>query len=339
MTLYIDRKYISLLSPKLERFTQKSENLWNFRCPYCGDSQKNKLKSRGYIYRKKSNLFYMCHNCGVSISVGNFIKYMDGNLYKEYVLEKFKNDNGDNTPKPDFNALKTTSMLREKFSSTKLDIPSINELNDEHIAKKYLIKRQIPKEYFTKIHYAENFKTFIDRLIPEHGKNLYEEPRLVFPFRDEKNILLGVQGRALGKSAVRYITIRTHEEAKKVYGLDRVDISRRVYIVEGPIDSMFLENSLAMMDAALYRANQMIDADDMVYVYDNEPRNKQIVQNMERTISMGHRICIWPKNVVEKDINDMILAGYTGSQVQSIIDTSTFEDLRARMEFDLWRKM
>jgi len=339
MSLYTDKKFVSFLSPKLDRFSQKSEFLWNCRCPYCGDSQKNKLKSRGYIYRKKSNLFYMCHNCGASTTLSNLLKLIDNSLYQEYVMERFKGESTGNVAKPDFNALKTNIQLAEKFNSNKINLDSIEKLNDNHIAKVYLKKRQIPEQYYSKIYFAENFKTFVDGLFLDHNKILYEEPRIVFPFYDEKNILQGIQGRAIGASKIRYITIKAHESAKKVYGLDTVDFSKRIYVVEGPIDSLFLDNAIALMDASLYKASPLIGKADFVFIYDNENRNKQIVQNMEKTIALGHKICIWPKNIVEKDINDMILAGYTKSELQSIIDSNTFGNLRAKMEFELWHKM
>jgi len=223
----------------------------------------------------------MCHNCGASTTLSNLLKLIDNSLYQEYVMERFKGESTGNVAKPDFNALKTNIQLAEKFNSNKINLDSIEKLNDNHIAKVYLKKRQIPEQYYSKIYFAENFKTFVDGLFLDHNKILYEEPRIVFPFYDEKNILQGIQGRAIGASKIRYITIKAHESAKKVYGLDTVDFSKRIYVVEGPIDSLFLDNAIALMDASLYKASPLIGKADFVFIYDNENRNKQIVQNME----------------------------------------------------------
>jgi len=334
MSLYIDIKFISLLSPKLEKFTRKSEYLWNFRCPICGDSTKNKLKMRGYIYRRKSDLFYTCHNCGASVSFGNFLKTLDASLYKQYQLERFKNESSGNVTKPDFSLVKTKPLFDNK---PKICLPTIESLNDDHSAKQFVIKRKIPKEHWINLYYANDFKEFVHKILPDYDKILVaEEPRLIIPFYDENKNLLGFQGRALSNSKIRYITIKVSDDNLKVYGLDKLDKSKRIYVVEGPIDSMFLDNAIAAMDASLYNVILSVGNHDYVFVYDNEPRNVEVCKHMKRTIELGKNICIWPKNIQEKDINDMILAGHSP---QSIIDSNTFNNHRAMLEFATWKKV
>ena len=334
MSLYIDRKFVSFLAPRLQGFHQKSDYLWNFRCPICGDSQTNKRKMRGYIYRRKSNLFLSCHNCGASMSFGNLLKHMDHSLYNEYQMERFKNESNGNTPKPDF----SLAMEKPVFNTKKrICLPTIESLDNDHSAKKYMVKRKIPKEYLAKTYYANDFKEFIDDLMHGHDKELRsEDPRIVIPFYDENKNLLGVQGRAVGESKVKYITIKIADENQKVFGLDTLDKTRTIYVVEGPIDSMFLENSIAMMDATLYNAISYVGNYDYVFVYDNEPRNKDVIRHMKRTIDLGQKICIWPKNIKEKDINAMVLAGLSP---QSVIDSNTFQNQQAMLEFTMWTKV
>lgn len=335
MALFIDRKFMSLVSPKLEKFAQKNDYIWNFRCCFCGDSKKNKVKARGYVYRKKNDLFFMCHNCGTSTSFGKFLKAIDPLLYKEYQLERYKNDSHSNVKLPDFSLAKDKPV----FNKT-INLPSIDSLPDNHPAKIFVTKRRIPQEKNKNIFYAQDFSAFIDEILPDNNKNLYKnDERIVIPFYDEKNILQGVQGRAIGKSEIRYITITISEEVKKVYGLNTVDFTKKIYVVEGPIDSFFLQNSIAMMDASLYRATVSVGRYDYVFIYDNEPRNKDIVKHMKKTIDLGHNICIWPKDLKEKDINDMILAGRSSSEIQNIIDKNTHSDLRAKLEFENWKKI
>jgi len=336
MSVFIDRKYISLLSPKLDKFHQKSEYLWNFRCPICGDSQKNKLKMRGYVYRRKSDLFFTCHNCSTNLSFGNLLKTMDASLYKEYQMERFKNESGGNTAKPDFSKFICNPIFNKKI---KIDLPDIDSLSEDHVAKVYIKRRNIPVERYSEIFYARNFREFILNLIPDYDKTLYEEERIVIPFYDENKDLLGVQGRALVNSKIKYITVKLHDDNMKVFGLDKLNKSRRVYVVEGPIDSMFLDNSIATMDASLYNIVPTLGSLDYVFIYDNEPRNKEIVKKMNKTIEMDLNICIWPTDIVSKDINEMISVEFKQSAlIQSIIDTRTFSGLRARLEFETWRK-
>ena len=336
MSLYIDRKFVSLVSTKLERFKQKSEYLWNFRCPICGDSHKNKLKTRGYFYRRKSDLFFQCHNCGTSLSIGNFLKTIDRSLYREYQLERYKNESTGNVAKPDFSMAKSKPVFN---TQAKINLPTIDSLHEEHAAMQYLLKRKIPREHFSQIYFAENFKAFVLEMLPNYDKTLYNEQRIIFPFYDKDKKLLGFQGRALNDSKIKYITVKMDEDFQKIYGLDRVDLTKRIYVVEGPIDSLFLKNSLATMDASLYNISLLLGNLDYVFIHDNEPRNAAIVKQMAKTISQNKNIFIWPQNVAEKDINDWIMTGATASEIQSIIDRNTFTDLRAKLEFERWKKL
>jgi hypothetical protein len=334
MSLYIDKKFVSLVSPKLERFKQKSEFLYNCKCPICGDSHKNKLKARGYFYRRKSDMFFMCHNCGTSLSLGNFLKNVDKVLYREYQLERYKNETSGNVPKPDFSA----AMKKPVFNiKPKINLPTIKSLPEDHVAKQYIRNRKIPME--TELYYAQDFKSFVLELIPDYEKTLYTESRIIIPFYDQDKKLLGFQGRAVGESKIKYITVKMDEDFQKIYGLDRVDLSKRICVVEGPIDSLFLHNAIATMDASLYNITLLLGNYDYVFIHDNEPRNSAIVKQMAKTISHNKNIFIWPQDVVAKDVNDWIMSGATPSEIQSIIDRNTFNDLRAKLEFERWRKV
>lgn len=337
MTLYIDRKYVSLVSNKLEKFSQKSDYLWNFRCPICGDSSKNKLKMRGYIYRRKNDLYFSCHNCGASHTFGTLLKLTDRSLYNSYQLECYSDGNTKkNLKKPDFSFAKTKTVFDKKV---KINLPSIEDLTDTHAAKGYVKDRKIPKEYYSQLYYAENFHDFVKEILPSYDKVLYNEPRLVIPFYDEEQNLIGFQGRDLLKSKIKYITIKLSDDNKKVYGLDKIDKTKRIYVVEGPIDSMFMHNSLAMMDASLLSVFPSVGNHDYVFVYDNEPRNKDIIKHMQKTIDLGKNICIWPSHVQKKDINEMVCSGLSPTAIQSIIDTNTFDNHRAMLEFATWKKV
>ena len=338
MSVYIDKKYVALLAPKLSQFKQRGEFLWNFRCPVCGDSQKNKIKTRGYIYKKKERFGFMCHNCSTTMSLPKFIRYVDPSLYNEYQLESFVRSNtSNNVNVADFVTKPTFNIPSVPRSILLTDAQSINGLNPHHLARKYLEDRKVPLD---NLYYTEDFAKFIKDLFPDNTKQLYKEERIVIPFYDKQGNLLGVQGRAIGQSKIKYITIKTDENTPKIFGWNGLDTSKTVYVVEGPIDSLFLVNCVATMDAALYTAPSVVGLDlDYTFVYDNEPRNKQIVSNMRKTIELGRKLCIWPDTIQQKDINEMVLAGMHPSQIQHIIDSNTFEGLIATMKMNQWSRV
>lgn len=341
MSVFIDRKFLKLLSPKLGRFSQKKEDLYNFRCPFCGDSQKHLHKARGYIYRKKNDYFYKCQNCSVGHSMYNFISLLDGNMVKEYSMEMYAEKDAANTivrksvvPEMKFEA----PIFSKKKAS--INLPKISELPENHYAVQYCIGRKLPSNTYSTLYYADDFKKFVDELLPEHGKELKEnDVRLIIPFYDVDGSLLAIQGRALGDSKIRYITIKIAEESVKIFGLNTVKLQEKVYVTEGPLDSLFLPNAVATADANLANAVKYIGRDKITLVFDNEPRNKDICRLMDKAIEEHFNICIWPEMVQEKDINDMILSGFSQEELVDIIDKNTFVNLRAKMEFIQWKKI
>lgn len=332
MSLITDLKYVGLISPRLERFKKKSEYLWNFRCPICGDSKKNKLKARGYFYRRKDGLFFACHNGCDGLSFGNFLKKMDGNLYSQYSLEKYSSGHTEN--KEQFSSVK-----KKPEFDTKINLPKISELSNNNPGKRYIVDRKIPTENFSELYYADNFKKFIDELHPNHNKkDLKENPAIIIPLYDDKKKLLGVQGRSLNESGFRYITIKLHDDFIKGYGLDKVDTSKPIYVFEGSLDAIFIKNSVATLDSALHNIIQKFGVHDYIFVVDNQPRNLAVVREVEKLINLDQKVCIWPDFIKQKDVNDMIKDGYSVSEINHIIDNNTFSGPRALLEFHRWKK-
>lgn len=345
MSVYIDRKFLHLVSPKLERFAQKKPDLYNFRCPICGDSQKNKSKARGFVYKKSNDYFFMCHNCGASHTFYNFLKFVDPSLLKEYTYERFTNgETGNhNYPKPTFEEFKSQPTFNEKNEKKKINVDTIESLPESHYAKAYVKARKIPEKYFSELYFAPDFKMLVESLGAENENLKEEDPRLIIPFYDENNELFAIQGRALSESKIRYITITLVEDERvqgrmKFYGLNKLDKNRKVYVVEGPIDSMFLPNAIATADSDLTRAAKL-ELTDFVLVFDNEPRNKDIVKQIGKAIASGYNVTLLPENIKQKDINDMILSGISPGEIVDLIDKFTFSNLRANLEFSKWKKV
>ena len=332
---FIDAKYIGLVSPRLQKFKQVKNNLYNFRCPYCGDSQRNKNKTRGYIYQLKNDHNFKCHNCGMSKSFTNFLKDLDTSLYDQYVMERYKNGitgKNSNTPNPVFDFKEPIFKNPKQF-----DLPTIAELNTEHPAKVYLKNRKIPDKFLDQLYYCENFKKWTNQQKYTFESTNQDEPRIIIPLINHGEII-GFQGRSLNKySKIKYITIILDESHPKIYGLDSIDWDQTVYITEGPIDSMFVNNAIAMVGADIDKMFLLHHYEvDFVMVYDNEKRNKQIVERMEKAINLKLPIVIWPSDVNEKDINDMVLAGL---DVNSMLKSNTYSGLEAKAKLISWKRV
>jgi len=320
----VDSKYIGLISSRLHKFKKVKADLYNFRCPICGDSQKNKNKARGYIYPVKNNTNFKCHNCGASMSLNNLIKHLDTVLHKQYTLEKFKEGHtGRNfvTEEPVFDFKKPV------FKKT-IDLPKASE---NSVAREYLEKRKLDPSLF---YYAEQFKWWTNQQKHTFDTIGRDEPRVIIPMYDEEKQLIGFQGRALDKSPNKYITIMIQEDAPKIYGLDTIDKTSPVYITEGPFDSTFIRNSIAMCGADVDIGGWGIS--NPVYVYDNEPRNREIVKRILKTIDCGNSVVIWPQSIEQKDINDMVLAGHN---VMDVLKLNTYSGLKAKIKFNNWKKI
>jgi len=330
---FVDSKYIGLISSRLQKFKRVKVDLYNFRCPICGDSQKNKNKTRGYIYAVKNNTNYKCHNCGASLSFNNFLKEIDPTLHKQYTMEKFKEGHtGKNfvVEEPKFNFQKPDFFTKRENSKNlkKLDLPKASEVP---IAREYLEKRKIDPEKF---YFAHKFKEWTNTQKQTFNKINYEESRIIIPLYDFENNLIGFQGRSLSPNSVKYITVMLSEDSPKIYGLNRIKKDEIVYVTEGPFDSTFVRNSIAMCGADA-------DISDLgfrwvVWIYDNEPRNKEIVGRISKTIDCGGKVIIWPKSILEKDINDMVISGLN---VMDVLESNTYSGLEAKIKFNNWKKI
>ena len=334
--IYVDAKFTAMLSPRVRNFKQQKDYLWNFSCPLCGDSKKDKSKARGYIYRKESSLFYKCHNCQDGRSLGNLIKEVDPRMYSEYQLEKFGATNNKHVnDKPDLEIFKTATIEKASLKHANF----VASLDPSHPIKKFLLRRHINQDLHKHFYWVPHFKQWVnDNIVYKFHKIVSDEPRLVIPFYDENKELIALQGRAFGDETPKYYTLKVKEENHKVYGLDRVDRDRHVYVVEGPIDSLFLDNGIAVAGASFDVPQVEQFKDNCTIVFDNEPRNRELVKQIESIIKKGYRVCLWSDSVKEKDINDMIMAGKTPLTIHALMEGSSVQGAEAEAKFNLWRK-
>ena len=321
----IDSKYIGLVSSRLQKFKRVKADLFNFRCPICGDSKKHKNKARGYLYQVKTNTNFKCHNCGASLSFNNFLKQIDTSLHKQYVMEKFKEGfaGGRNfvVEEPKFE-------FKKPVFKKKLDLPKADEVP---IAKEYLEKRKLDP---SKFYFAYKFKEWANTQKQTFDTIGRDESRIIIPLHDTEKNLIGFQGRSLGPNSVKYITVMINEDAPKIYGLDQIDNEKPIYIIEGPFDATLVQNAVAMCGSDL--DIRSFGWSDYIYVYDNEPRNREIVNRIAKTINRGDKVVIWPTTINQKDINDMVLSG---QNIMNVLESNTYSGLKAKIKFNNWKKV
>ena len=320
----IDSKYIGLISSRLQKFKRVKSNLYNFRCPICGDSQKHKNKARGYIYPFKADMNFKCHNCGASTTFSSFLKTIDPTLHKQYVMEKFKERNvgrGSIIPEPKFD-------FKKPVFKSKLDLPKASEVP---MAKEYLTKRKLDPNKF---YFAQKFQEWTNKQKQTFDNIVRDECRIVIPLYDTNSELIGFQGRSLGPNSIKYITVMLNDNKPKIYGLEKINEREPIFIVEGPFDSTLVENSVAMcgsdVDIRTYNWS------DYIWVFDNEPRNREINNRVSKIIDRGDKVVIWPNHIKQKDINDMVLSNI---DVMSVLKSNTYSGLKAKVKFNNWKKI
>jgi hypothetical protein len=344
MSLWMDRKYLLLVSARLRNFKQLNEDLFRASCCFCGDSQKSHLKARLYISKSKkfNGMIVTCHNCNISTNFDSFLKFLDTDKHKEYTMEKFKDLKKVYTPTV---IVPKAEPKRTGVHVDEIALPRISTLSSEHYARQYVEARRIPEKFWNEIFFAEDYKAFLDEQFPHHGKDtlLQNDPRLVLCFTSYVGNVTNVSGRSLtlADQRLRYITVKVAEE-RKVYGLHRLDLKSRVYITEGQIDAMFIDNAVACGDSALNKcANWLFDTYGLnpVLIFDNEPRNRQIVQTVRNSIVEDNwDVCILPE-CFPKDINAAIMDGFTQQEVMRIIEQNTFSGLSAQLKLSSWSKV
>ena len=340
---WLESKYISMLSNRLRNYKRKSGNIINFSCPICGDSSTDRRKARGFIYSKSNKTLYHCHNCVVTKSFDKFLETVDYQLYSDYKLERIRDDK----PAQQIGLEEFTAKMKKPvFMKTGplSELKKISQLDSKHPAKIFITERKIPTKYHWKLFFCPNFFEWTNNIIPNKFsvKSLkYDQSRLIIPFINKNQNMHAFQGRSLGnvESGMRYITIVNDESIPKIYGLDDVDLNKKIYVFEGPFDSMFIPNSLATGGGDLVSTINMLPKDNLVIVYDNERRNEHTVHKMNKAIINGYNVCIWPDNLTHKDVNDMILAGMSSEFIKYIIDQNTYRDLAAHMTLQSWSRV
>ena len=334
--MYIEQKYLLLASSRLQQFKRKGDYLWNFRCPYCGDSKTNLTKARGYVFRKESNLIYKCHNCGIGANLNNFLKHLDSQLHDDYIKEKYLDNGKDKevSEKFDFKPpphLKGNSPLKSKL------LKKVSSLDHNHYAKKYVQKRKIPSDKHYLLYHTESFNQWSNEWCHKKLETNSDCARLIIPCHNEENKFIACQGRAYDNNdfKLRYQTSKVHEDTQLIFGQDRLKSDKPKFAVEGPIDSLFVDNCVAVLGFNKFK----LLSKDYTIIPDNDRRNTQVLKSMSELLELGYSMVLWPDEIKEKDINDMIMSGMSVEKLKTIIENNTYQGNMALLKFTNWRKI
>jgi len=339
LSLFTDLKYLKLISNRLPLFKQKSERLYNCRCILCGDSSKKQSKTRGYFYVAKNDLYYKCHNCSVSMHFGSFLKQLDSFQYNQYVMERYNEGLPMNKPHQKIeDKFRKEEPVFEKKEETLLDkiLDRLDTLPEDNEAVQFCLKRKIPKAMFNRLYFISNIKHIVQLSDKYKDKITTEEPRLVIPFYNNIGQLSGVTCRGLRGESLRYLVIKIKEDDALIFGMNEVDKNKPIYVTEGPLDSLFLPNAIAVGGTSFGKMELLdLPKDKLVMIIDNQPRNKDVVRVLDKVIERHYNVVIWPQNIEEKDINEMVENGIDAAK---IVAKNIFSGLEAKMKFTEWKR-
>jgi len=269
---------------------------------------------------------------------GTLLKQLDGFQYNSYVMERFSEGLPSNQPHQKNELFKMSEPVFEKKNETLLDslLDRLDKLPRDHMAVQFCDKRKIPHTKFDKIYYIDDMRK-ISQLSEKYKEKIKtDEPRIIFPFYNENGSLIGITCRALNNEFIKYITIKIKEDEELIYGVDKLDKSKLIYVVEGPIDSLFLPNSIAVSGTAFNKIQTLnLPKDKLVIIFDNQPRNKEVVKLLDRVVENNFQVVIWPQFQEEKDINDLVLSG---KDPLKIIKNNIFKGLEAKNKFIAWKR-
>lgn len=351
--IWLQKKYINLISSQLRNFKWVSNENANFSCPICKDSETDLRKARGYLLMKANNhgygfSFYCHNNSSCARSFNKFLEFVSPTYYKEYIVELFKENRSKSKSKP---VVTTKPVTPTKLPPTDgifaEVVKSCALLPMDHPANVYLLNRLIPSNKFFKFVWTPKFGTVARMMAPENKsyRNIPDEERLLLVIKNKENKVLGVIGRTIDpdSKSPRYITLKISEDVEKIYGLDSYDPTLEGYVVEGPIDSLFLPNAIALAGSKVNsdRLKEVINPEKTAIVLDNEPRNEDVVNGLMSFVDKGFKVVVWNGMTTDyKDINEMILSKkYTIGSLLEFMRKNTYNSIRAKFQINNWKRI
>lgn len=339
----LEREYAIRALAHLPKFRQVtgSDFKLNCRCPICGDSQKDMHKARFWAYPTKdgTSMRVHCFNCDVDMYLSKYLKEYEEDLYREYLLEWRKEQALGKTSAP---KVEISEKIKAKMPVIeRLDFcERLDRLSEDHPIVKYVKNRCIPQNVWHRLWFTMQWPALCNSIKPGTYANETNEPRLVIPIYNSNKEIESFQGRTLRKDAPqKYITIKSHDDATKIYGLDTVDARQRVWVMEGPIDSLFVPNAIAITGGSL-DLNMVPFKETRVWVMDSEQRHPDTIKRMTRLIEAGESVVFWDKAPwPSKDINDMVKDdGATPEEILAYMNANISQGLMAKMRLSRYAR-
>lgn len=337
MSDWVDYEYAEILARYYQGYEKVRANPLkiNARCPVCGDSATDEFKARFWIFDsvKKGMLLVHCFNCDYNNSFSGFLKQQDDALYREYLLEKRKNDTS--AVKKVVKEEPKLDNFKTKLTIEKLDYcERLDRLDKSHPILKYVEDRCIPKSAYSRLWFTGQWQELVNNVNEDTYENPKPEYRLVIPIYNKQGKIEAFQGRALGNQQPKYLTIKAHDAASKVYGVDKVDESKTVFILEGPIDSLFIDNAIAITGGSL-DLDEVPYKENRAWVLDNEPRHPDTMKRLKKLIEAGEQVVMFDSVPWSgKDINEIVKNGEaTIEQVNEYINENIVSGLMAQLKF------
>lgn len=330
---YVDEQFAELALQRQPRYKKYNGRFkLNCRCKICGDSASDEFKARFWAREYEDTVMLKCYNCDYSNSIAGYIKEEEPDLYRDYLMEKRKG-----------NFLITPKEQPKEEKKIIEFIPysvRIDTVDRDTKLMQYVRKRKIPEEAYDKIYFTSEWQKLVNHI--KEGTFSYpkDELRMVIPIFNKEGGIEALQGRALAKdSSVKYMTIKAYEGASKVYGVDRAVPDKPVVITEGPLDSLFLDNAIAITGGSL-DLNQVPFSDNRIWALDNEPRHKDTINRMKKLINSGERVVFWDTlEYSGKDINDFIMNGASKEYLMNYIMNNNFSGLQAQLRLNKFSKV
>jgi len=334
---FLEIQYVNRLGVYLTNFKQVKSRNWVFSHTCETAKPGKKLKARGSIYEIKENTTFnvKCFHCGYSVAFTTLLKETAPVLYDEYQLHRYRDQPQKIVSDP------VVVQEAKTFVDANLEglIP-ITKLAPTSAVMRWIDRRKIPRKHYKLMYVAKNFYKWASRYKPEFKESKDDSPRLVLPYFDLHGRVIGFTARTFApKVEPRYIHLRLDKDIDFVYGTERIDPSKKIYVCEGQIDSFFVDNCVAVGGANYSTPFMNSIKSNCVIIPDSDwKRNSQVAKQLKKAIVAGFSVCMLPDNISGKDLNDIVKAGLTIEELKTIIDRHTYTGLTAQLEFAMNKK-
>lgn len=291
----LKKNFTNLYRRKIDVYPDR----WNFCCPFCGDSVNDNRKKRGNLYL--NSMSYHCYNCGCHYGIISFLHQFDEEMTGEDKVVIHEIQQNSKKFERRYNCSKSTSIiyqLLEQLAIPKGIFFKVNDLVSPYknlFASEYLKSRKIDIRKWKYFAFKEKTKELYilninqnDRIIGYQIRQLdknSKKPRYLTKSlskiyneifgKNIETIILNLLSKI--DNSEKFINeedgienIVAHvDKLSGLFNVMNIDIINQLTVVEGPIDSLMLDNCVALQGAT--KMNDYFDnVDNVRYLFDND---------------------------------------------------------------------